>query len=225
MNVEVIYVIPVHIGPQPFEYALRFIESYYRHPPGMEHKTTVVLNGGQPTSELTCLFSSLQNMNFLEHDDSAWDIGAFQKAAGVSTADLLVFFGTSVYFKTAGWLRIMVNAAQKYGLGLYGTMGNRGIPHKVWPHVRTTGFWIQRELFNRYPHRITHCGMRYEFEHGKTCIAEWIKAQGLKTRVVTRTGVYLWENWDEITNGYHRGDQSAMLCGDRLTTPPYYPVP
>jgi hypothetical protein len=78
---------------------------------------------------------------------------------------------------------------------------------------------------NGYPHRITQPDKRYEFEHGKTCFANWIKAMGLKAWIVTWDNEYLWADWDDIPNGFHRGNQSALLCGDRLSEPPYHPVP
>lgn len=220
----------VYVYPNPKlvekaqDYALRFIETYHQRPPGIEHETIVTLNALKVNSELKCLFSSLQKVRFLEHDDSGWDIGAFQRASGENpNADLMVFFGTSVYLKNSGWLIRMVNAAKKYGDGLYGCMGNSGIPtHKVYPHVRTTGFWIKPSLMNKYPHRITRADQRYEFEHGRTCLAEWLRKEGYPTWVVTANGEYARNAWDSIPNGYHRGDQSAMLCGDRLTCPPYY---
>lgn len=228
MKTAIVYVYPdPQIDQRAENWSFRFLETYYRKNPGMDHDTVIVLNGGKPTYELMCLFSSLRKTEFLEHDDSGWDIGAFQRAARTfPDYDLMVFFTTSVYFKNPGWLRHMVNAVERKGDGLYGCMGNRGVPQfKVFPHVRTTGFFIRPKLMNEYPRVITTKEGRYEFEHGPNCLSEWLKGKGLQTRVVTTNGVYEWKDWDNIPNGYHRGNQSAMLCGDRLTEPPYYPVP
>lgn len=229
MKTAIVYVYPApEIDQRAEGWAFRFLETYYRRPPGMDHDTLIVLNGGEITYELMCLFSSLRRTEFVQHDDSGWDIGAFQKAARTfPDYDLMVFFTSSVYLKQSGWLRYMVNAFEKKGDGLYGCMGNRGVPQfKVYPHVRTTGFWIRPKLMNEYPWVARKKEDRFPFEHGPNCLAEWLKrTKQLPTRVVTTNGIYEWENWDNIPNGYHRGDQSAMLCGDRLTEPPYYPHP
>jgi len=227
MKPVIVYVYPApELVPMAQDYALRFLETYHNNPPGLVHETIVALNGLKITAELKCLFSSLQGLRFMEHDDSGWDIGAFQRAARENPgADLMVFFGTSVYLKNRGWLMRMVNAAMKYGEGLYGAMGNAGnLRFKVYPHIRTTGFWIKPSLLNRYPHRITRADQRYEFEHGQTCLAEWLRRSGFPSWVVTTTGEFQKQYWNSVPNGYHSGNQSALLCGDRLTEPPYYHI-
>ncbi len=204
-------------------YALRFLTSYHDNPPGIEHESIVVLNGVPETEEIRCLFSSLRNVRFLERDNSGMDIGGYQDAAAQFPCELMVFLGGSSYFKGTGWLLRMEQAFQKRGPGLFGVMGHKGC-NNVWPHVRTTGFWTQTDLMNAYPHRVTRADQRYNFEHGQDCFANWIKARGLKTWVVTWLREHLEPEWDSIENGFHRGNQSALLCGDRLTCPPFYPT-
>lgn len=225
MKPIIVYVYPGDVVPISSDYAWRFVASYREHPPGLDHETIVVLNKTKLSSGVKFIFGFLPNVRYLSHDDSGWDIGAFQKASSLNAnADLMVFFGTSIYFKNNNWLRIMVNAYEEHGDGLYGCMGNRGdLPVGVWPHIRTTGFWLRPALFNQYPRKITIPQQRYAFEHGKQCLTSWITNQGLPALVVATNGVYEWKDWDLVPNGYRRGDQSALLCGDRITDIPMNP--
>lgn len=160
----------------------------------------------------------------IQHDNTGWDIGAFQKAARSVPCDLMVFLGSSAYIRVEGWLKRMVEAYQLHGNAQYGATGNRG-NGPVHPHIRTTGFWMEPDLMNAYPVRVVRPEQRYPFEHGSGCFTDWVTSLGLESWVVSTTGEYLWPDWDLFPNGYHRGDQSTMLVGDRLTAPPFYHVP
>lgn len=227
MTVSITYIYPANAGPQFTDYALRFVKSYNENPPAVRHDSIIVLNGAKRTSEIECLFSALQNVKFLEHDNSGYDIGGFQEASQRFPSDLMAFFGASTYFKGPGWLLRMLQAKIKHGEALYGVMGNRGetYPRKVYPHVRTTGFWLSTELMNKHPVRVTRPEQRYEYEHGRTGLTSWVYQQRLKVFVVSWSGEYEWKDWDNIPNGYHKNNQSALLCGDHLAEPPYHPVP
>ena len=93
----------------------------------------------------------------------------------------------------------------------------------VWPHIRTTAFWADRDLFNSYPVSVTRNDQRYPFEHGKDCITSWATANGVKALVVEWDYVTEWAEWDNSPNGYHRGDQSGLLALDHICEPPIYP--
>lgn len=222
LHVAVVYIHvpgdPTHVG-----YAKRFVISYLEKPTRYPHDLVIVCNGSPPTAQTHELFAGVQPVRFVQHDDSGWDIGGYQKAAREVECDLMVFFGGAAYVPRSGWLERMVEAYLKHGPALYGAMGNRGDSRvNVYPHIRTTGFWLPRDLFNAYPIQVTRNEQRYEFEHGKTCLTEWIKAQGLKPWVVSWDGEYEWAEWDSFPNGFHRGDQSALLVRDRVSDPPYY---
>jgi hypothetical protein len=184
------------------------------------------MNGSRATSEAVCLFSSMQSCRFLEHDNSGYDIGAFQHASRNDSCDMMVFFGSSAYLKKAGWLKRMADTFDRLGDNLYGTHGNSGVARVgVSPHIRTTGFFVSPKLLNSYPQTVRSKCQRYEFEHGQDCLTSWCYRQGKRVYVVTWSGEYELPQWDSIPNGYHNGNQSDLLCGDRLTEPPYHPVP
>ena len=224
LKIAVVYVYANQSGKRNRDYTARFIESYRAHPPGVEHDTVVIVNGTKLTEESQRMFSdSMPNCLFLYHDNSGYDIGAYQFAARVVPCDMMVFFGASAYLNGAGWLARMLCAFLKHGNAQYGTMGNRGnLNVKVWPHIRTTSFWMAPDLMNAYPHIVTTPDERHPFEHGKDCFTNWVTKQGLKTWVVTWTKELLWEDWDSEPNGYSRGNQSSMIAGDRMCEPPYF---
>jgi len=224
MNIEVVYVCPVESGDQFVTYGWRFLQSYLENKPGMDHGTTIVCNGASPSNPVYAMFKLMPNCKFFERDNSGYDIGAFQHIAREVPADMMVFFGASSYVRGAGWLLRMIRAFESNPEFQYGSMGNRGnIPVNVWPHIRTTGFWMNPDLMKAYPTIVTRPEQRYEFEHGKNCLTERLKRRGIKSYVVTWHGQYDWANWDDDPNGYHRGNQSSLLSGDRNTDPPYHP--
>lgn len=205
-------------------YSQRFLESYHSNPPGMDHETAIVLNGTRANSEISCLFSSLPKCSFLEHDNSGYDIGAFQFAARTIPCDLMVFFGASTYYPRPGWLVRMTSAYKKHGVAQYGAMGSGAeLRARVWAHIRTTAFWMPPQLMNEYPKIVVNPADRHPFEHGIDCLTEWIKRQGMVSWEVTWQRELPVKDWGSDPNGFHRGNQSSLLAGDRMCEPPYYP--
>jgi hypothetical protein len=219
IKIEIVY---IHVANNPkYEaYSKRFVESYFKNPPGSEHTTTIVCNCGQPTKETRALFDRLPNVSYIDHDNSGWDIGAYQRASLQSNADMIVFFAISTYFRNPGWLTRMADTFVKYGNAQYGAMGHVGdMKLKVFPHIRTTAFWMAPYLLNSYPTIITQQGrggQRYEFEHGPNCFTSWVTKQGLKNWVITWTKDFLWPEWSSDPNSYRRGNQSSLLAFDHV---------
>lgn len=224
MKIAIVYIYPEGGANGHFEKAIKFLQTYAEHGAGTGHDTVIVCNGGPVNAETEFLFSAMPNVSFLAHDDSGMDIGGFQAAARAHDCDLMVFFGGNTYFRRGGWLIKMVQAYEQHGDTLYGSTGNQGdMRFNVYPHVRTTGFWMRRALFNSYPVRITQNSQRYEFEHGRTGLTSWIVGTGRHPYIVAWDGAYSLYGCDSIPNGFHQGDQSNILIGDRLTAPPYWP--
>jgi hypothetical protein len=211
------------MGGEHDGYASRFAESYCNHPAGYPHELIIVSNGGSPTATMQQKFDGIPH-RFMEHDDSGFDIGAFQAAAKANPRfDLMLFIGGPSYVKREGWLARYVEATLKHGPGLYGSMGNTGVPEQfVWPHLRTTGFALSPELLNGYPNTVRSAQERYPFEHGQRSLTQWVVSLGLPVKVVTFSAEYDVSQGNEIPDGFHRGDQSGLLVRDRLCDPPYY---
>lgn len=226
MRAIVVYVFP---NTGAFDnLARRFVADYQRFPPGeVEHAVVVVVNGGSIDKKCEDIFRPIGNCIFLPHDNSGFDIGGYQHAARTlgHMCDLMVFFGASTYLKGPNWLMRMAVSFLKHGPALYGVMGNQGDARvNVKPHIRTTGWWIPPSLLNKYPVVVSKPEQRHPFEHGPDCLTSWVYAQGLKVFVVTWKEEVEWPNWDAIPNGFHRGDQSALLAGDHISEPPYFAI-
>ena len=225
MRIEVVYIYPAHSGDGYVNFAYRYLATYFQCPAGIDHSNIVVCNGGI-TDQVPDILKTLPNCTLFQHDNSGYDCGAFQAVARGSSADMMVFMGVSTWIKGEGWLKRMAEAFEGHGRDhLYGVMGNQGVEAVgVFPHIRTTGFWMAPSMLNRYPHKVTEASQRYAFEHGPQCLTQWMRNHGFKAFVVGWNGEYEWPNWDSIPNGFHRGDQSSLLVGDRLSDPPYYPT-
>lgn len=226
MKVVCVYVYPLNGEHGYDEKAYRFIESYNLAPPGMDHETVIMCNGGPTDTRTELFFAGLPNCRLMYHDNSGLDIGAFQAAARAISCDLMVFFGSSTYFKRAGWMNRIVGSYQSHGDAIYGCTANSGqLSVGVHPHIRTTAFWMSPLLFSNYPVKVIHQNQRYPFEHGPGCLTSWVRTQGKQAWVVAWQGDYAMGQWETIPNGLHRGDQSNVIIGDRLTCPPYYHTP
>ena len=225
MKVSIVYVWPISSVRNYDWYLGRFLNSYGTNPAGHPHESVVVLNGGKSNSFLSCMFSVMQNLRFVERGNEGWDIGAFQHVAEDTDADLMLFFGTTAWIKGPGWLRRVVDSVEKRGDTIYGAMGNTGMMPFVYPHIRTTGFWLNPRWLRTHPLKVTDPGQRYAFEHGSNNITRFVADSGRVPFGVSWKQEYPLSESNSIPNGYHNGNQSNMLFGDRNSDPPYHPIP
>lgn len=216
MNIVVIYVCPTPFHGEHHEHlAERFAGSYIANDPGIEHSLIVVSNGGPPCSRVEAMFSAVPGFKgFHIHDDTGWDLGAFQSAARNIPADMMVFFGGNAYLKRPGWLKRMHEALMKHGgeylYGAFATPGPR-------IHIRTTGFWCMPHVLLSYPTTIDRPEQRYEFEHGVSNFTHHCLMNGRKCWMVTWSGEYEYPSWGLVPNAYGQGNHSECLCADRVS--------
>lgn len=204
--------------------ANRFLDSYTNNLPGYPHQTIIACNNGTASGALRERFLTLPNCELFEHDNSGYDIGAYQHVSRFSKADLLLCLTSSTFFNGANWLKRCVEVYRHYGDCLYGTMGNKGDAHVgVNRHIRSTAFWLSPSLFNQYPYHIETVRSRYDFEHKQNCLTEWCLRNGIQAWVVTWAGVFQWANWDDDPEGFQRGSQKHLMIGDHICQPPHYP--
>jgi hypothetical protein len=227
LKVAVLYVhVPADL--RHHDYARIWAATYRNNAPGYPHELFVICNGGDIAPELKAeVFSGLNGTKYFPHDDSGWDIGAYQKFCKQSTHDMVVFLGGSTYLRRPNWLLAMVESFLRHGPNnLYGAMGNNGVSvQNVFPHLRSTAFWCSPELMNSYPYHVTDPHQRYPFEHGPHCFTQWVRDLGYKALAVDAEGEHEAGHFNDSPNGFHRGNQGALLVGDRLSSPPYYPYP
>lgn len=222
MTIELCYVFP-H-GDSHLANYWRFLNSYAENPPGLPHRSVILTDEGQIDDAAHLAKAVFGQVHIFQSHDRALDIGRYQAWSANSNADVLLFCGGTTYFRKPGWMQRVVDSVSRYGKdALYGSMCNTGdMGFNVYPHIRTTGFWVGREAFNRYPVRVQQKEQRYEFEHGATGLTTWFRQQNLKVWVVGWDTEYAWPNWGNIPGGFHNGDQRNLLIGDRLSSPPYW---
>jgi hypothetical protein len=210
MKLGVVYVCPVVNWPQYEGPARRFVSAYTMFPAEYPHQLHVVCNGGNPNPEILSLFSETSPI-YHQHDNSGWDIGAFEKVTAVD-CDLILFLGANTHFKRAGWLRRLIEAHERFGDGLYGTSAS----FAIYPHIRTNGFMCHPKLVhaawinNRFRSKTRHA-----FEVRKTSLTTMAKQQGIPCLLVTWDGFYQQDEWRKAPNIFQRGDQSNCLIFDR----------
>ena len=196
MNIAVCYVHPNLKPALHVPAAKRFVASYLNHPPGeCDHDLWVLVNNG-PLSDAQKrrLFDPLA-VQYFAHDNTGKDIGAYQHFAQAGLAyDLMICLGAFVHFNWTGWLDRIVRVLEDHGPGLYGPWAF----HQPRPHVRTTAFWLPRELLNAYPLWVQD-GQRYEFEHGRKSITQFVTDLGLGCCMVSRTEVLPMEYWKHLS--------------------------
>ncbi len=226
MKVCVCYIYPLIGSDHYLNLALRFIRTYHEHPAGYPHDTIIMCNGNKPNEEVEFMFGGLENCRVLHGDNCGKDCSSYQKCAWDNPHyDAILFFGASTYIKGRNWLSRMMQAREKHGDTLYGTMGNRGAEHiGVHAHIRTTAFLISPKLMNEHPLRVTDPSHRYAFEHGPDCLTSYVKKRGLIPYVVGWSGEYRWEHWDH-PEGFHQGSQRDLIAGDRNSEPPHWHCP
>ena len=95
MRPTVVYVYPLNGQGHYFDLAARFIAGYNECPVGITHDLLVVCNGAPITDEARFLFGGIPNCKFMEHNNSGYDVGAFQRASREHPSELMVFFGAS----------------------------------------------------------------------------------------------------------------------------------
>jgi len=191
VRICIVYVCP-QINPDVYgPAARRFADTYIANPPGLnDHEVVVCLNGGNGHGPYQRKLFEPLPVTFVEHNNWGKDIGAFQAAAQSLTCDLLVCFGSHIYFHRAGWLDRMVQVFESNGPSLYGAWGF----HQPKPHLRTTGFWLPPELLRGYPKTIGDRD-RYGFEHGPESITLWSQRLGFEPMQVTWDGAYPMPDW------------------------------
>ena len=206
MRILVAYV-AVTGGPITLDYISRFVASYQLFPPGVEHQTVVICNGGPLKNEEGLCFLPMNAVLYPRLNDG-WDIGGFIDVAKQFACDMLVCLGESVYFHRAGWLARMVEAWNKFGPGMFGFWSS----NLVRPHMNTTGFVCDPALIAAYPFIINTRQDRYDFEHGQQPFWKRVVAQGRPVRFVTWDGEWEPAKWRQPPNILWRGDQSNLLA-------------
>ncbi len=204
----VIYV-AVANGPQTSELCARFCSTWNNWPPGADCDLLVACQGGPLDTATSLLFSGLGAKFWPRVNDGAWDLGAYIEASRTICADydMLLCLGESNHFWKAGWLKRLVEVAQRHGPGMYGPFAT----HVIRAHLQTTAFFCAPRFLREYPLPVIDRRSRYELEHGERALWRRLHAQKIPIRLVTWDGDYGPGQWRQPPNVLWKGDQSNLL--------------
>lgn len=204
----VIAYIAVHGGPITDDYIARFVTTWREYPPGYDHDTLVIANGGPLAPSSHIMFSQMGARLFIRSNDG-WDIQGYLEAARSPCAnyDAMLCIGESVYFHREGWLRRLAEAWTKHGPGMYGPFSSNA----VMGHLNTTAFFTSPELLRQYPFKVVTRWDRYGFEHRENSFWRRVASQGHPAMLVTWDGEWEPFRWRMPRNILWRGDQTNCL--------------
>lgn len=194
-------------GKLTTSYGARFIATWMQNPPLCATDLIVICNGGPLSTEQAIMFSSL-NAKLVPRSNEGWDLGGYIQCSNgiLSDYDLVLYCGESVYFHRSGWLAKIVEAAERWGHGMYGVFGS----HVVRAHLQTTAFATSPKLLREYPLPVTDRRSRYEMEHGARSFWRLVHRK-YAVKLVTWSGVWSPGQWRLPINGLWAGDQSDCL--------------
>lgn len=196
----------------------RFVRTFKQFPPGCEYELYAVCNWGEPTDKIREMFYGIKT-RFVSYYENGWDIGSAQFVAWqVPRNAFLVAMTTRCYFHREGWLKLMVEAREKYGKGLYGCTANHD-GYRL--HLCTRAYAMDASDFLEYPHTIDSRAKGPLFEVGqcneKGNLMEWMESIGRPPRLVFFDRVAEKPDWFTVPNRFRHGDQSNVLVHDYHT--------
>jgi hypothetical protein len=207
----VICYIVISNGPKTDDFCSRFVATYREFPPGIEHETMLICQGGPPPTETALIFEGIWPLGVWPHlNDPGWDVSAYIDAANgpCKEADIMVCMGESVHFHRAGWLKRFVEAWAAHGPGFYGPFAS----NLVRAHLQTTCFCTSPVILRQYPVKVQNRIERMNFEHGERACWRRVSALGMPVRLVTFDGEYEPMAWRYPQNIIYRGTQENCLC-------------
>ena len=203
----VVAYIAVSQGVLTADYCARFVGSYLVNPPGIDHQTIVVANGGPLPKETALLFDPLSAAFMPRDNDGGHDLSGYHQVAREVPCDLLVCQGESLHYHRPGWLKKIADAYSNFGEGMYGMFSS----YLVRPHLNTTGFAISPNLLLNYPTPTNH-DERYAEEHGPNCLWKRVQAAGKAVKLITWDGAWDHFQWRVPRDCLWKGNQSNCLA-------------
>lgn len=195
-------------GPITDDYIARFVTTWREYPPGVEHDTLVIANGGPLATSANLMLGEMGAKVFVRSNEG-WDIQGYLDAARgpCVSYDVMLCLGESCYFHREGWLERLVNAWSRHGPGIYGPFSSNAVTG----HLNTTAFMTSPKLLRQYPLKVSTRQERYAFEHGKASFWRRVSRQGNPAMLVTWDGEWEPWRWRMPRNVLWRGDQSNCL--------------
>ena len=196
--------------PEYLSGEIRWMESYLKNKPDIEHDVVIINNHGDGDPDF------LPGATNLRYDGGGWDCGAWKFAAKNIPAEFLICFNSSTRIMYPDWMEKITKAAAENGDGIYGPLTS----FEIVPHIRTPCMAFQPHVMAGYPREVLDREDTYRFESlgypdGTPNVTQWARAKGFKTMLVARSGAYNLPEWRKPKNVFRDGDQSDLLIRDR----------
>ena len=242
--IALVHLVWAPLGPVPLR---RFLRSLERHPPGAEHELVIVLNGAQAAGrDRDVLLAELERTahRLISLERPMLDLAAYGAAVPMLQHELVCFLNSYSVILADDWLGLLAGALAAPDVGLAGATGSwesqaewrrgdltrwpqqlagmagarRDYPRFPNPHVRTSGFMIERS-------RLVDAGMSragdkratYLLESGHESITRRVQRDGLRAVVVGRDAIaYDAEGWPG-SHTFRSGAQENLLVADNQT--------
>lgn len=199
------------VGKPQYEPGVRrWFDSYLRFKPSIKHDLIMIERYADGDDTFAPFVT-----HTVRYDGGGWDCGAWQFAAKILNAELLVCFNSTCQIMGHGWLDRFVEAVETNGPGLYGPMASL----EVYPHIRTPCMVFTPEVMNAYPGQVLTREDTYRFESfgfgGLPNVSMWARSEGYPVRMVTWSGVYDLLDCRNPPNVFRDGDQSDLIVKDK----------
>jgi hypothetical protein len=240
-----VYLAWTPLGVEPVR---RFLSSYEEHATGIDHDLVIVVNGGsarhEREDERISQACERVRHRLVVLDEPTLDLAAYGRAALQMRHERLCFVNSYSVILADEWLKKMADALDEESVGLAGASGSwesqsewrrgrrrywlyqllqlraarRSFPRFPNPHLRTTGFMLDRALalemgLERAVDKLT----AYRLESGYHSITRQVQSRGQRVVVVGRDGrTYDVADWPGSAT-FRAGGQRNLLIGDNRT--------
>jgi len=207
----------------------RFLDSYLKFRPGLEHKLYVVIKGFENQDALSKVLNSLDRVRHekIQMADETFDIGAYISAAKIVTEEKVLFLNTHSEIISTDWLLKIAKHLEKSNVGLVGCSASFESLHELNPlipkfpnsHIRTNAFMTFRKLFIDLTEedKIKEKWDAFHFESGQNSLTRRVENRGYKVVVSGANGVgYFLPQWSS-SQTFRLMNQSNLIIGDNQT--------
>ena len=207
----------------------RFIDSYIKFEPGLEHKLYIVFKGFENEDDLSKILSLVEQIPHekIELGDRNFDIGAYISASKIVTEEKILFLNTHSEILRKDWLLNIAKHLDKENIALVGCTASleslnikyANIPKYPNAHIRTNAFMTYRELFITLTKGdvIIEKIDAFHFESGQNSLTNRIHTKGYKCVLAGANGVgYMQSRWS-ASQTFRLSSQRNLIIADNQT--------
>ena len=207
----------------------RFVESYQRHPAGIEHRVYVIFKDFASDADLCWAIQEFELLNPIHIMDyvktNSFAGGSFLEAANSITEPLICCLGSSSEIMHDNWLKILYDGyMSRPNVGLTCCTGSYGyivefFPKLTYPnpHVRNLSFLISRRLYQKIAGDMPFESKLndLEFEHGPNSLTRQVLDRAMEVLVVEKNAIRAPHEWGGEGGTTYRGNLHNVLVHDR----------